>query len=166
MEKRRVTKLGLVCVTQTCQLCGESKLQNFSDPTSEPIPVPLYVPSGRFGVLPFRVGVDLVARHKPIVAFLNNDNTVALDGHLKWGNHIRHREHSLAIERGAIHRWWHFHLSRRRTTAHRRGLRNEVTDLAGGRPAEPHSGVRFALTDPRASKVKFSQCLLDGRRAI
>ena len=64
-----------------------------------------------------------------------------------------HREHSLAIERGAIHRWWHCHLSRRRTTAHRRGFRNEVTDVAGRRPAEPHSRVRFALTDARASKV-------------
>jgi hypothetical protein len=63
--------------------------------------------------------------------------------------------------------WWgHRHLSRRGTTAHRRGFRNEVTDVAGRRPAEPHSGVRFALTDARASKVKFSQCLLDGRRAI
>jgi integrase len=39
------------------------------------------------------------------VAFLNNENAVALDGHLKQGNHIRQREHSLAIERGAIHRW-------------------------------------------------------------
>jgi hypothetical protein len=49
---------------------------------------------------------------------------------------------------------------------YRRGFRNEVTDVAGRRPAKPHSRVRFALTDARASKVKFSQCLLDGRRAI
>ena len=57
------------------------------------------------------------------------------------------REHSLAIERGAIHGWWHCHLSRRGTTAPRRGFRNEVTDVAGRRPAKPHSRVRFALTD-------------------
>ena len=65
----------------------------------------------------------------------------------------RDRKTALANERRAIHRWWHCHLSRRRTTAHRRGFRNEVTDVAGRRPAEPHSRVRFALTDARASKV-------------
>ena len=58
-----------------------------------------------------------------------------------------HRDHPLANERRAIHRWWHCHLSRRRTTAHRRGFRNEVTGLAGRRPAKPHSRVRFTLTD-------------------
>ncbi len=40
---------------------------------------------------------------------------------------------------------WHRHLSRRRTTAHRRGFRNEVAHVAGRRQAEPHSRVRFAL---------------------
>jgi hypothetical protein len=55
----------------------------------------------------------------------------------------------MAIERRAIHRWWCCHLSRRRTTAHRRGFRNEVTDVAGRCPAKPHSRVRFALTEAR-----------------
>ena len=65
-----------------------------------------------------------------------------------------HREHSLAIKHGAIHRWWHYHLSRRGTTAPGRGFRNEVTDVAGRRPAKPHSRVRFTLTDAQVGVIE------------
>jgi hypothetical protein len=105
------------------------------------------------------------------VAFLNNENAVALDGHLKQvasspmncadtGSILWQSSAGQSTGGGIVT----YRAGGRQLIGVASGMKSPM--WPGGRPAEPHPGVRFALTDARASKVKFLQCFLDRRRDI